>query len=159
MLAMLIEEGTLDPGFAAGFGQSVDETAYAHLLTGAAVYGFADRETWLSASGQGTKAASALVAGERIDSMAAGLGVDNKVDPRRFVPPPKNRHESPATTAFSAADAYGNAVSCAVSMNSSFGTGRVAKGSGVLLAAAPGFGGRGPVALAPITSSASCANC
>jgi len=141
MLAMLIEEGRFD---------DVDEGGRAHLLAETAVHAFADRETWLDAAGNGTKDANALVNGTRIETLVRGVRFDRRTDPKNFVPRPQNRHESPATTAFSAVDAGGNAVSCSVTMNASFGTGRVAAGSGVLLAAAPSTGGRGPIGLAPM---------
>ncbi len=43
----------------------------------------------------------------------------------------------PASTSFLAVDRNGDAVACAVSMNNLFGTGRVASGTGILLAASP----------------------
>ncbi|WP_428374756.1 gamma-glutamyltransferase [Lichenicoccus sp.] len=43
----------------------------------------------------------------------------------------------PASTSFVVLDRSGNAVSCAVSMNNLFGTGRVAGDTGILLAASP----------------------
>jgi len=43
----------------------------------------------------------------------------------------------PASTTFAALDRNGNAVVCAATMDNLFGTGRVAPGTGVLLAAAP----------------------
>jgi gamma-glutamyltranspeptidase/glutathione hydrolase len=43
----------------------------------------------------------------------------------------------PASTSFATLDKYGNAVSCAVSMDNLFGTGRVLPGLGILLAASP----------------------
>jgi len=141
MLAMLIEDGRFE---------DVPEGGRAHLLAETAVHAFADRETWLNARGQGTKEANALVTPKRIETLIRGLSFDSKTDPATFVPRPQNRHESPATTSFTAVDAAGNAVACAVTLNSSFGTGRVAAGSGMLLAAAPGTGGRGPVGLAPM---------
>lgn len=43
----------------------------------------------------------------------------------------------PASSAFVVLDRSGNAVSCALTMNNLFGTGRVAPGTGILLAASP----------------------
>lgn len=43
----------------------------------------------------------------------------------------------PASTTFAALDKDGNAVVCAVSMGNLFGTGRIARGTGILLAASP----------------------
>jgi gamma-glutamyltranspeptidase/glutathione hydrolase len=50
--------------------------------------------------------------------------------------------ENPASTSVAVIDAFGNAVSCVFSMNSLFGVGRVAPGTGIVLAARPG-GDRG----------------
>jgi len=43
----------------------------------------------------------------------------------------------PASTGFAVLDREGNSVACAVTMNNLFGTGRVAPGTGILLAASP----------------------
>ena len=43
----------------------------------------------------------------------------------------------PASTGFAVLDRDGNSVACAVTMNNLFGTGRVAPGTGILLAASP----------------------
>lgn len=43
----------------------------------------------------------------------------------------------PASTSFATLDRRGNAVVCAVTMNNLFGTGRIAPGTGILLAASP----------------------
>jgi gamma-glutamyltranspeptidase/glutathione hydrolase len=53
-----------------------------------------------------------------------------------------------ASTALVTFDRDGNAVSCAFSMNNLFGTGRVAPGTGIVLAAAPNVGGIRPAPLA-----------
>ncbi len=50
-------------------------------------------------------------------------------------PPLAPSQRAHSATAFAAVDAHANAVSCAVSMNAPFGIGRVAQGTGVLLAA------------------------
>ena len=47
----------------------------------------------------------------------------------------------PASTGFTVLDRDGNAVVCALTMDNLFGTGRIAPGTGILLAAAPGSGG------------------
>jgi gamma-glutamyltranspeptidase / glutathione hydrolase len=52
--------------------------------------------------------------------------------------PPVVLQESPAASGFVVVDAYGNAVSCATTMNNLFGNGRVAPGTGIVLAAEPG---------------------
>ena len=140
-LAMLNEDGSFE---------DVDEGGRAHLLAEVAVHAFADRETWLNAQGQETQAPNALVAAGRIETLSGKLRTDQKTNPAQLKPLPKNRHESRATTSFMAADGAGNAVACAVTMNASFGTGRVAQGTGILLAAAPDTAGRGPTGLAPM---------
>lgn len=52
-------------------------------------------------------------------------------------PPPGTLGPLPASTTFGAVDQYGGAVMCAESMGNLFGTGRVAPGTGILLAASP----------------------
>jgi gamma-glutamyltranspeptidase/glutathione hydrolase len=54
----------------------------------------------------------------------------------------------PASTGLVVVDREGMAVSCAFTMNNLFGTGRIAPGTGVLLAAAPGIGQVAPPLLA-----------
>ncbi|MEG3619178.1 gamma-glutamyltransferase [Magnetovibrio sp. PR-2] len=141
MLAMLLEQGDYD---------GADVSQRAHFIGEAGVHAFADRETWLNSRGAGTKSAEALSHATRYEKLSDGLNVQGKTAASRFLPAPRNRHETPATTSFLAADPEGNAVACAVTMNSSFGTGRVVPGTGVVLAAAPGAGGRGPTGLAPM---------
>ena len=63
---------------------------------------------------------------------------------KKTLPPP-----SPGTgTSFVAVDREGSAISCGLTLNKLFGTGRVAPGTGVLLSALPGPMGRGPDSLA-----------
>jgi gamma-glutamyltranspeptidase/glutathione hydrolase len=65
--------------------------------------------------------------------------------------PASTRKALPASAGFLALDHNGGAVACAVTMNNLFGTGRVASGTGVLLAAAPRVGS-GPVLAAAIAT-------
>jgi gamma-glutamyltranspeptidase/glutathione hydrolase len=53
--------------------------------------------------------------------------------------PPGSLPALPASTSFATLDQGGDAVVCAVSMNNLFGTGRMAPGTGVLLAASPAW--------------------
>jgi gamma-glutamyltranspeptidase/glutathione hydrolase len=53
--------------------------------------------------------------------------------------PPGSLPSLPASTTFGAIDRDGNAVVCAVTMGNLFGTGRMAPGTGILLAASPAW--------------------
>jgi len=64
--------------------------------------------------------------------------------------PPSVLMESPATSSVTAVDSFGNAVSCVFTMNNLFGNGRVAPGTGVLLAAAPGDNRGAGLSLLPV---------
>jgi gamma-glutamyltranspeptidase/glutathione hydrolase len=69
-------------------------------------------------------------------------------DPNRATPldalpaPPSVLEENPASTSVAVVDAFGGAAACVFTMNSLFGNGRVAPGTGIVLAARPG-GDRG----------------
>ena len=54
-------------------------------------------------------------------------------------PPPGSLPSLPASTTFAALDKDGNAVVCAETMGNLFGTGRIAPGTGILLAASPSW--------------------
>ncbi len=69
------------------------------------------------------------------------------------LPVPAPGSVQPATASFSALDKNGGVVSCAVTMNNLFGNGRIAPGTGVLLAAPPRAGQPAPLA-ASITYTA-----
>lgn len=138
MFAMLKEDGGFD-----GANQSVQ----AQLLGETALRSFADRETWLSGGGQVNMQTEALTGSARIEALLQGMNPQRRSSVSGFTLAPRNRHETPSSTTFAAVDPMGNAVSCAVTMNSAFGTGRVAPGTGILLAAAPDSGGRGPLGL------------
>jgi len=62
-------------------------------------------------------------------------------------------NENPAGSGFVIADRFGVAISCELSLNNTFGTGRIAPGSGSMLAAAPTGRGRNPLAFGPVIVS------
>lgn len=141
MMAMLEDNGDYDGG---------DAGERAHLIAETGLRAFADRETWLNADGQVIKNVSTLTSAERIETLVQGMRSDQRTQLSALSTQPKNRQESPSSTGFSAVDSLGNAVTCTVSMNAAFGTGRVASGTGVLLASAPSTNGRGPLGLSPM---------
>ncbi|HEY9163969.1 MAG TPA: gamma-glutamyltransferase, partial [Magnetovibrio sp.] len=141
MLAMLIENGSYDGNTEGGQDR---------LLAEVSLRAFSDRETWLNARGQATQTAQDFTAPDHIEAVMRGMRPESRTPLAALVPAPRDRHENASATAFSAVDSMGNAVSCVVSMNAAFGTGRVAPGTGILLAAAPSTDGRGPIGLAPM---------
>lgn len=141
MLAMMIEDGGFDGN---------TEGGQVGLLAEVSLRSFSDRETWLNARAQGTLTAKELTSPDRLEGVLRGMRPEGRTPVAALVPSPRDRHENPSATAFSAVDGMGNAVSCVVTMNAAFGTGRVAPGSGILLAAAPSTDGRGPIGLAPM---------
>ncbi len=81
----------------------------------------------------------------------ADYSAERCVPAGKLTPPPVERLENPFATSFVVFDRFGSAVACALTMNNLFGTGRFAKGTGVLLAAYPdGAAGRGPTSLGPM---------
>jgi gamma-glutamyltranspeptidase/glutathione hydrolase len=88
------------------------------------------------------------------DAAGGGLSIENLGDATpKFVPPAISAtgdfqlamlpttspagQTLPASAAFEALDKNGGVVACAVTMNNLFGTGRIAPGTGILLAASP----------------------
>ncbi len=116
----------------------------AHLLAEVSKRAFADRQNWIDG-----KNAVALDL-NRLQSSMASYSPDHATAPETLSPPPKRRLENPASTSFVTMDRLGLTVSCAVTMNNLFGTGRVVPGTGIVLAASPASSGNAATALAPI---------
>lgn len=104
-----------------------------------------DRDRWEQLDGASSVPAQDLVAPSRLAQLMnngrATLASAGTTSPRV---------ENPAAASFVAADREGSAAVCIVTLNGLFGTGRIAPGTGVFLAAAPGAGGRGAAALGPM---------
>jgi gamma-glutamyltranspeptidase/glutathione hydrolase len=120
-----------------------------HLLVEASSRAFADREQWQQAGDAARVPAPDLVAPERIKALFQSYRADARqpADPSRR---PGAMLENPAAASIVTVDRDGSAVACSVTLNSLFGTGRVAAGTGILLASLPGPGGRGATALTPM---------
>jgi gamma-glutamyltranspeptidase/glutathione hydrolase len=113
------------------------------LLVSAAERAFGDRQRWAT----GGADLQSLVSSARVDAL---LGDTNGGAPTRAVAARQPATENPAAATLVAIDGQGAAVACAVTLNSLFGTGRIAADTGIVLASAPGQGGRGATMLGPM---------
>ncbi len=142
MMAMLLENG-----FKGAKGD-----AGKHLLAETARRAFADRGAWMGPDGalNGAAGAVALVAEERMARLMASFDPTKATPSASLNPPPRRRPETPAATSFVVMDNGGDAVACTVTMNNLFGTGRMARGLGIILAAAPDQRGRTSTPVGPM---------
>ncbi len=129
--------------------EDADPAGRAHLLAEAAMRARVDLGQWRQVDGGTDAETAALVSPDRATALMRGF------DPNRATPAASLSPQGaavlpvPASTGLVAVDRDGSAVACALTMNNLFGTGRVAPGTGLLLAAAPG-GRIGPPLLGPV---------
>ena len=138
MLEMLVYEDTY---------AKAPADAKAHVLAEVQYRAFADRGEWMTPDGASKYAPGALTSPRRLGQLMTNFSDSFHAQPQR---PPSPIKENPASTGFVVVDNSGNAVSCALTMNNLFGAGKVAPGTGMLMAAAPDQSGRGPSSLAPM---------
>ena len=141
MWSMLVGDGRYD-------GASAEERK--HLLAEVALRAYADRGRWIRGNGNSAVPAQQLVAEERIEKLMSTYVGDRHVAAEQLDPAPVERRENAAQTSFVVVDPEASAVACTLTMNSRFGTGRIVPGTGILLAALPGKGGRGAVSVGPM---------
>ena len=126
-----------------------DETTRNHLIAEAAMQAYGERTQWMRPDGTSSVPAADLVGESRLERMGSGLRTDRHTPAASLQPAPVERPENPSATSFVVVDRDGSAVSCGLTLNNLFGTGRVAPGTGVVLAARPDDGGRGATPLGP----------
>jgi gamma-glutamyltranspeptidase/glutathione hydrolase len=120
-----------------------------HLLIEAIIRAYADRSRWMQADGSSNVESFDLVSKSRITPLMSSYRADAHVAATSLNPAPVQIAEDTSATSFAVMDEDGAAVACALSMNSLFGNGLVAKNTGVLMASLPG-GGRGSISLGPM---------
>lgn len=134
--------------------ESASEAERPHLFAEASKRVFADRTAWRQADGGGSGVDPAsLLAGDHLERVMAGYDRDRAVPASELDPEPQAWPENPWATGFVAVDRRGRAVACNVTMNDIFGSGRVAPGTGIILAPAPNPAGAGFTALGPMILS------
>jgi len=121
-----------------------------HMLAETSMRAYADRARWMRDDYSSIDSLSTLVSQPVIDRVMSSYDPQRHTAPASFSPAPSSRPENPSATSFITADASGSAVACTLTMNNAFGTGRMARGTGIMLAAAPSAQGRGPSALGPM---------
>ncbi len=127
-----------------------DEGEQSHLLAETAMRGYADRARWMLENGESRWSMSELSDPTRLLQDMESYKPDRHTRVLELDQKPARRSENPSGTSFVVVDQAGNAVTCALTMNNLFGTGRIAPGTGVVLATVPGKGGRGATSLGPM---------
>lgn len=121
-----------------------------HLMAEASLRAFSERERWAYDQGLIGIGADELVGDYHIDELMDGYRPDLHVPPAQLGLTVKPLVENPSAASMVAVDRSGSAAACAVTLNSLFGTGRIAPGTGIVLASMPGQGGRGATGLGPM---------
>jgi gamma-glutamyltranspeptidase/glutathione hydrolase len=98
----------------------------------------ADRAQWMEVGGETSQPTEGLISGDHVAQVIQGS------------PEPGLKPENPYSAGIVAADAEGLGVACNFTMNALFGAGRIAQGTGIILAPAPDERGFGFSALAPM---------
>ncbi|CAA7625622.1 Gamma-glutamyltranspeptidase [Candidatus Terasakiella magnetica] len=117
---------------------STPEDERPHLLAEMSARAYADRARWMLTTGWSTEDAALLVSADRLETMAIGYAADHHVPVAGVKGPPA---EAQTGTSFVVMDGKGGAVACGVTSFGLFGNGRVAPGTGIVLAGVPGLNG------------------
>jgi gamma-glutamyltranspeptidase/glutathione hydrolase len=130
--------------------EAASEAEKPHLLVEAMKRAIADREGWMRPDGSSSVDPATLVSAEHAAALMQDYSPDRPTPVASLPTPPVARPENPWATGFVVVDRRGQAVACNLTMNMLFGTGRMAPGTGIFLAPAPGAGGASDVDLGPI---------
>lgn len=104
-----------------------------HLIAESARLAYADRAEHLGDPDFIKVPQRGLTAKAYADSLAARIKLDRATPSKQVSAGPAGDYESEQTTHFSVMDAMGNVVSCTYTLNLNFGSGIVARGTGILL--------------------------
>ncbi|MBO6519876.1 MAG: gamma-glutamyltransferase [Rhodospirillales bacterium] len=119
-----------------------------HLIVEAAKRAFVERMKNLQADGSYSQDPQSRLGEDYVENLQDRIG-DAATPLSSLIPTPADWPETPAAVSFSVMDTRGGAVACTMTMNNLFGTGRMAQGYGIVLAAAPDTRGRTFTPLGP----------
>ncbi len=126
------------------------ETERAHLLAEVALRSFGERARWLRDDNSSSLPVDTLLAPDHIEKLMSDYRAATHLKAESLNPKPLIKAENPSATSFLAIDPDGAAVACTLTMNNNFGIGRMARGTGIVLAADPQGVGRGPISMGPM---------
>ncbi len=129
---------------------SAEPAQRVHLMAEIMKRALADRKNWLAQGFLSTKPAIDLISSEHAEELMADYDANAPTPGTSLDPSGRQLFEVISGTGFVVADREGNAVACNLTMFNRFGTGRVAPGTGIMLAAAPTGRGRNPLAVGPM---------
>jgi len=133
-----------------GIFASVNEVEQYHVLAEVGLTAFAERARWMRQDFTSKFPPKSLLDRSVTDTAMKNYSRDQHLSPKSFRPVPRPTPESPSATSFVVVDRFGMAVTCAFTMNNAFGTGRIAKDTGIMIAAIPRGAGKGPISLGPM---------
>lgn len=119
---------------------SRDEARADFLFLEASAQAFADRSGWLAAGGLSRQPIEEVVNTSALNRRLGNLDSGAHKPAASLTPTPQPVVEPAGGTSFVVGDRFGNAVACSFTMNGLFGSGRIAPGTGILLAAPPPAG-------------------
>lgn len=121
-------------------GASAEERP--HVFAEAAARIRAGTDRWLAQDRATPGGGAELVSDDRLRALVDSFDRSAHVPPSSNDGAPVRRPEQPSAASLVVVDSQGQAVVCNFTMNYPFGTGRIAPGTGILLAASPGVGDR-----------------
>ncbi|MEZ5830396.1 MAG: gamma-glutamyltransferase [Dongiaceae bacterium] len=129
---------------------AADDKNRAAFLADASMRLTADRAQWMGPLGDAKEPADTLISDEHVAEVMKGRQ-SGRATPAASLPVPAQRlPENPFAASVVSVDADGLGVACNFTMNALFGAGRIAQGTGIILAPAPSDRGFGYSALAPL---------
>ena len=121
-----------------------------HALSETSMFAFADRAKWMMDYGETRWSGAELSDMSRLTRDQEKFTFDAHIPASALSQEPLNIPENTAGTSIVAVDKNGGAVACSLGMNNMFGTGRIAPGTGIVLATIPDVRSRGPMSLVPM---------
>lgn len=110
----------------------------------------ADRAQWMEPTGEAKQDPQALISDDHVAQIMQGHVAGRATPPASLPSPAQRLSENSQAASVVAVDAEGLGVACNFTMNAIFGAGRIAQGTGIILAPAPSADTRGYSALAPM---------